>query len=77
MTVDITSGPFGTLPRVPHLPARITESVAPRRLGTPLGGLLASIFGITAPFWFGFVGSALLVAIPWRQFEHIAHAEAT
>jgi predicted MFS family arabinose efflux permease len=46
-------------------------------IGTPLGGLLASGFGITAPFWFGFVGSALLVALLWRQFEHIAHAEAT
>ncbi len=46
-------------------------------IGTPLGGLLAGSFGITAPFWFGFVGSALLVAVLWRQFEHIAHAEAT
>jgi predicted MFS family arabinose efflux permease len=43
-------------------------------VGTPLGGLLARTFGITAPFWFGFVGSALLVAILWRQFEHIVHA---
>ncbi|MBA3852245.1 MAG: MFS transporter [Chloroflexi bacterium] len=43
-------------------------------IGTPLGGLLAGSFGITAPFWFGFVGSALLVAVLWRQFEHIAHA---
>ena len=31
-------------------------------------------FGITAPFWFGFVGSALLVVILWRQFDHIVHA---
>jgi predicted MFS family arabinose efflux permease len=45
-------------------------------IGIPLGGLLASSFGITAPFWFGFAGSALLVAALWRQFEHIAHAEA-
>ncbi|MDQ3553821.1 MAG: MFS transporter, partial [Chloroflexota bacterium] len=30
-------------------------------IGIPLGGLLASMFGITAPFWFGFMGSALLV----------------
>jgi MFS family permease len=45
-------------------------------VGTPLGGFLAASFGITAPFWFGFVGSALLVALLWRQFEHIAHAEA-
>jgi predicted MFS family arabinose efflux permease len=43
-------------------------------IGTPIGGLLAGTFGITAPFWFGFVGSALLVAILWRQFEHIVHA---
>jgi MFS family permease len=43
-------------------------------IGTPIGGLLAGAFGITAPFWFGFVGSALLVAILWRQFEHIVHA---
>jgi MFS family permease len=43
-------------------------------VGTPLGGLLARTFGITAPFWFGFVGSALLVVILWRQFEHIVHA---
>jgi MFS family permease len=44
--------------------------------GTPLGGLLARTFGITAPFWFGFVGSALLVAVLWRQFDKIAHASA-
>ena len=41
--------------------------------GTPLGGLLAQRYGITAPFWFAFVGSALLVAVLWRQFHHIAH----
>ena len=46
-------------------------------VGTPIGGLLARTFGITAPFWFGFVGSALLVAILWRQFEHIVHAGET
>lgn len=46
-------------------------------IGTPLGGLLAKTFGITAPFWFAFVGSALLVVILWRQFDHIAHDGAT
>jgi predicted MFS family arabinose efflux permease len=45
-------------------------------IGTPIGGLLASTYGITAPFWFGFIGSALLVVLLWRQFEHVAHAEA-
>lgn len=42
-------------------------------VGTPIGGLLARTFGITAPFWFGFIGSALLVAVLWSQFEHIVH----
>jgi MFS family permease len=45
-------------------------------LGTPLGGVLASTFGITAPFWFAFAGSAMLVAILWRQFAYITHSEA-
>jgi predicted MFS family arabinose efflux permease len=43
-------------------------------VGAPIGGILARAFDITAPFWFGFVGSAILVALLWRQFEHIAHA---
>jgi MFS family permease len=43
-------------------------------IGTPLGGLIARTYGITAPFWFGFIGSAILVAILWRQFDHIVHA---
>jgi MFS family permease len=43
-------------------------------IGTPLGGLLAKTFGITAPFWFAFAGSALLVVILWRQFDNIVHA---
>ncbi len=45
-------------------------------IGTPIGGLLARELGITAPFWFGFVGSAVLVVLLWRQFSHIAHAGA-
>ena len=43
-------------------------------IGAPIGGLLARAYGITAPFWFGFIGSALLVAILWRQFDKIVHA---
>ena len=43
-------------------------------IGTPIGGLLARQYGITAPFWFGFVGSAILVAVLWRQFAYIVHA---
>jgi len=43
-------------------------------IGTPIGGLLARGYGITAPFWFGFAGSAILVMLLWREFEHIVHA---
>jgi MFS family permease len=43
-------------------------------IGTPIGGLLATAFGITAPFWFGFIGSAILVTVLWRQFDNIVHA---
>jgi len=43
-------------------------------IGTPIGGLLARTYGITAPFWFGFVGSAVLLIILWREFDHIVHA---
>jgi MFS family permease len=46
-------------------------------IGTPIGGLLARQFGITAPFWFGFFGSALLVAILWRRFALIVLAGDT
>lgn len=46
-------------------------------VGTPIGGLIARDFGLTAPFWFGFVGSALLVVVLWRQFSHIAHSGDT
>jgi predicted MFS family arabinose efflux permease len=46
-------------------------------IGTPIGGLLARSFGLTAPFWFAFAGSALLVTLLWREFEHIVHASET
>jgi hypothetical protein len=31
------------------------------------------VCGITAPFWFAFVGSAVFVVLIWRQLAHIAH----
>ena len=44
-------------------------------VGGLAGGVIADAWGITAPFWFGFVGSAILVAALWRQLTHIAHAD--
>lgn len=42
-------------------------------LGVLVGGVLAQQFGITAPFWFGFIGSAVLLAMIWRTLADIAH----
>lgn len=41
--------------------------------GGGLGGVIARQWGVTAPFWFGFGGSALLLAVLWRELGHIAH----
>jgi predicted MFS family arabinose efflux permease len=43
--------------------------------GQALGGVIAKIWGITGPFWFAFVGSAVLLALLWRELAHIAHAD--
>jgi MFS family permease len=50
--------------------------VAGMLVGTPIGGALARGWGITAPFWFGFVGSAVLVVVMWRQLSHISRETA-
>ena len=44
-------------------------------IGSGLGGLLARGLGVTAPFWLGFVGSALFLVLIWRELRHIAHDE--
>jgi len=44
-------------------------------VGSGVGGLLAERWGVTAPFWFAFVGSAVFVVLIWRQLRHIAHAD--
>lgn len=43
-------------------------------LGSVLGGAIAQRWGVVAPYWFGFVGSALLTVVMWRSFLNIAHA---
>ncbi len=44
-------------------------------IGSALGGVVASWWGITAPFWFGFAGSAIILAFIWRSLLQIAHAD--
>lgn len=44
-------------------------------VGAGVGGVLAQHGGVTAPFWFAFVGSAVFVVLIWRQLRHVAHAD--
>ncbi len=43
--------------------------------GALLGGLIASKWGVTGPFWFGFVGSLLTLLAIWRRLADIATVE--
>ena len=43
--------------------------------GAGIGGLVAQRWGLTAPFWFAFVGSAIFLVLIWGQLAHIAHAD--
>ncbi len=44
-------------------------------VGAGLGGVLAGAWGVTAPFWFAFAGSALILVLIWRTLDLIAHAD--
>ena len=44
-------------------------------IGSGIGGVLAQKWGVTAPFWFAFVGSAVFVVLIWGQLGHIRHAD--
>lgn len=43
--------------------------------GSALGGVIASLWGITGPFWFAFVGSTIILLLIWRQLGHLVHTE--
>lgn len=45
-------------------------------LGAMLGGAVAARFGITAPFWAGFVVAAVVAAATWRVFDRATVAQA-
>jgi predicted MFS family arabinose efflux permease len=44
-------------------------------IGSALGGLVASAWGVTAPFWFAFAGSAVILMAIWRSLLQIAHED--
>jgi MFS family permease len=45
-------------------------------VGAMLGGVIAARFGITAPYWAGFVVAVLVSAATWRVFNRTTVAEA-
>jgi predicted MFS family arabinose efflux permease len=51
----------------------LTGMVGGLVIGSALGGVVASVWGVTAPFWFGFAGSAVILALIWRSLLQIAH----
>jgi predicted MFS family arabinose efflux permease len=42
-------------------------------VGTLIGGIIADRGDITDPFWFAFVGSAIILVAIWRSLGQIAH----
>ncbi len=46
-------------------------------VGQVVGGVAASLGGVTAPFWFAFAGSAVILVLIWRALGDIAHADET
>ncbi|MFK4836208.1 MFS transporter [Microbacterium sp. ZW T2_14] len=44
-------------------------------IGQFIGGVLAQLFGLTAPWWFAFAGSAITLLLVWRPISHIAAAK--
>lgn len=44
-------------------------------VGSALGGVLARTWGITAPYWFGFFGCAVVLVAIWRELGNIAHED--
>jgi predicted MFS family arabinose efflux permease len=43
-------------------------------IGQALGGVIAQAWGLTAPWWFAFGGSAITLLIVWRSISQIAAA---
>ena len=60
----------------PSLLGRVTSvhmigSFGALALGSLLGGALASRWGVVAPFWFAFVGSAVILVTVWRPIGYV------
>ena len=45
-------------------------------VGAALGGILAAVWGITAPYFFGFFGCAVILVAIWHEIGNVAHEDA-
>ena len=43
-------------------------------IGQALGGVIAQLWGLTAPWWFAFAGAAITLALVWKPISHIVSA---
>ena len=41
-------------------------------IGAAIGAAIAGTLGVAAVYWFGFVGSAMILAVVWRRIANIA-----
>ncbi|UNK72513.1 MFS transporter [Microbacterium sp. H1-D42] len=44
-------------------------------IGQALGGVIAEVWGLTAPWWFAFVGAAITLVLVWKPISHIVNAK--
>ena len=44
-------------------------------LGNALGGVIAQVWGLTAPWWFAFVGAGITRLLVWKPISHIVSAK--
>lgn len=44
-------------------------------VGQALGGVIAQVWGLTAPWWFAFVGAALTLLLVWKPISQIVSAK--
>lgn len=45
-------------------------------IGQALGGVIAQVWGLTAPWWFAFAGAAITLLLVWRPISQIVSAKA-
>lgn len=44
-------------------------------IGQALGGVIAEVWGLTAPWWFAFAGAAITLVFVWKPISHIVSAK--